>query len=325
MILHSLINEEKSQRPEDIIIGTDPVSIDILRQIYSAISDISDERRSFLETCWKLGIEKAYNNRSVKLDPDLCFKLLEQTYLHLEKTDDVWEGKEEDLYEIFEKVISLKASRDTGLKELFDALEKSVTSILQLDFAHKVPLNNSFKDKRNIFNYVVLLFNTVIEKMEYATVSKKAINTYFLKHPQTILIVADRSGRIRFVNQLGEQLLRFEGIGVSELEGKKIIRDYSKLIKKFNEKGKVESFVTELLPLTKNVKSIPVSISIPESIKDRSEIEEIVFIIQKNENKSVASSVEMKKVINETVNIANLVNAVIEKIRQKNNSEDIAV
>lgn len=267
-----------------MIIGTDPVSIDILKQIYGAINDISNERRSFLEKCWLQGIEEAYKNSSVKLDPDLCFKLLEQIYQHLEDKD-IWEVKEEELYEIFEKIISLKATRDTSLREVFEQLEKSVTSILQLDFSNKIPLNNSFKDKRNIFNYIVLLFNSVTEKMESSMVSMKAVNAYFSKYPDVIFIVTDRAGNLRYVNRSGEQLL---GLGSGKFLGLRmndLIRDHSKLINTFNKNGKAEAFQTEILPCTPNAEPIRVTASIPELIKDRSEIDEIAFIIRKNDNK----------------------------------------
>lgn len=324
MVKDSFIERKKSARPEDIIIGTDPISIDILKQIYAAISDISDERRSFLEKCWLHGIDKAYKHSSVKLDPDLCFRLLEQIYTHLENKD-VWEVKEEDLYEIFEKIISLKATRDSGLKEIFDQLEKSVTATLQLDFSHKVPLNDSFRDKRNIFNYIVLLFNAVIEKMELSTVSMKAINTYFSKYSDIVFIVTDRLGKVRFINQTGEQLFGLEG-GFLGLEIKSLIQDYSILIEEFNTKGKVEAFQTEIVPLTKNAEPIPVAISMPEPVKDRSEIDEHIFIIQfHTPYDSFSKESDQPLTTNETVNIKNVVDTIIEKIKVTDKWEDIEI
>lgn len=321
MVEHS-VDRRKPARPEDIIIGTDPVSIDILKQIYSAINDIGDERRSFLERCWFHGIERAYKNPSVKLDPDLCFRLLEQIYHHLENKD-VWEVKEEDLCEIFEKIISLKATRDSGLKEVFDHLEKSLTATLQLDFSHKIPLTDSFKDKRNIFNYFVLLFNAVMEKMELSMVSAKAVNTYFSKYPDTAFIITDNLGKIRFVNQTGEQLLGLEGARFLGLEIKDFIRNYPVLIEKFNKKGAVEAFQTEIMPLIKNAEPISVTISIPEPVKDRSEIDEKVFIIQFHT--PYDSFTHKQPAINEMVSIKNLVEEIIGKIKLTDKWEDIEI
>lgn len=321
MVEHS-VYRKRPTRPEDIIVGTDPVSIDILKQIYSAISDISDERRSFLERCWLQGIEKAYKDSSVKLDPDLCFRLLEQIYQHLENKD-IWEVKEEDLYEIFEKIISLKATRDSGLKEVFDHLEKSLTATLQLDFSHKIPLTESFKDKRNIFNYFVLLFNAVMEKMEFSMVSAKSVNTYFSKYPDTAFIITDSLGKIRFVNQTGEQLLGLEGARFLGLEIKNFIRNYSVLLEKFNKKGTIEAFQTEIMPLIKTAEPIPVTISIPEPVKDRSEIDEKVFIIQFHT--PYDSFTHKQPAINEMVSIKNLVGEIIEKIKLTDKWEDIEI
>jgi len=268
------MNTKKDIRPENIIIGTDPVAIDIIQQIYSAIKDKSEADRTFLERCWVLGIEKAYKTETKKLDPKLCTKLLERIYFHLEHKN-VWEVEEDKLYDIFEKIISLKTLRDSKVQEVFSSLENALSNVLQLDFSHKVALNNSLSDKRNIFNYIIFFFNSIIEKIEISMVSAKAINAYFSMFPNISLIVTSIEGKIRFINENGIKLLQinteenFIGTDV-----KRFIPNYTKLMAKPN---RVKGVNTNIISTIK--KEIAVAVIIPAIPEDRSEIAEIVFVI----------------------------------------------
>ncbi len=316
MAKRSFTEPEKAVSPEDIIIGTDPVAIEFLRQIYGAINDISKERRSFIENCWLNGIDKAYKNPSLKLDTELCFKLLERIYKHLEDKD-IWDVNEKDLYEIFEKIISLKATRDSSLKEVFDQLEQSVVATLQLDFSHKIPLNETFKDKRNIFNYIVLLFNSVVEKMELSTVSAKSVNTYFSKYPDVAFITTNEEGKIRFSNHYAAQILGSEEILLLDASMKDLVKDYSRLIENFEKDGMVDDFKTTLIPVTQGSKSIPVSISIPKPIKDRSEVEEIAFIIKLADVRPKKSNISKVGEIHENISTINSMGVTTSMLKKK--------
>ncbi len=267
-------------RPEDIIVGTDPVAIDIIQQIYSAIKDKSETDRTFLERCWVLGIEKAYKTDTKKLDPELCTQLLERIYFHLEHKN-IWEAKEEDLYEIFEKIISLKTVRDSRLKELFNNLENAIGNALQLDFSSRVPLSDTLRDKRNIFNYMVMFFNTIIEKIETSMVSAKAINAFLSVYPGLILIITNHKGKIRFINREGLKLFKAtDPDSFLGLEIKTIVKNFPKLINSLYKHKKVIDFKTSLLLNKKNNTTIPAIVTMPEIASDRSEIDELVFIIK---------------------------------------------
>jgi|GEM_PF-5573971 hypothetical protein len=272
------MNTKKNLRPEDIIVGTDPVAIDIIQQIYSAIKDKSESERTFLERCWVLGIEKAYKTDTKKLDPELCTNLLERIYFHLEHKN-IWEVEEGKLYDIFEKIISLKTLKDHRIQDIFTNLENALSDVLQLDFSHKVALSDSLQDKRNIFNYIVFFFNSIIEKIEISMVSVKAINAYFTLQPDVTLIVTNASGKVRFVNASGHSLLKLNpeesSIG---MDVKGFISNYSKLIAKYKKEKKVIDFKTSVT--VGGNKPIAATVTIPEMNEDRSEIDEIVFVIK---------------------------------------------
>ena len=205
------MSTKKELRPENIIVGTDPVAIDIIQQIYSAIKDKNEIDRTVLERCWVLGIEKAYNSEVHKLDPKLCADLLERIYFHLEHKK-IWEIEEDKLYELFEKIISLKTLKDSRIQEVFNNLETALTNVLRLDFSGKVALDHSLHDKRNIFNYMVFFFNTIIEKVATSMVSVKAINAFFSLYPETTLIITTTTGKVRFINEAGAKIITRIGI-----------------------------------------------------------------------------------------------------------------
>jgi len=150
---------------------------------------------------------------------------------------------------------------------------------LQLDFSHKVALSDSLQDKRNIFNYIVFFFNSIIEKIEISMVSVKAINAYFTLQPNVTLIVTNASGKVRFVNASGHSLLKLNpeesSIG---MDVKGFISNYSKLIAKYKKEKKVVDFKTSVT--VGGNKPVAATVTIPEMNEDRSEIDEIVFVIK---------------------------------------------
>jgi hypothetical protein len=266
---------KKDIRPENIIIGTDPVAIDIIQQIYSAIKDKNEADRTFLERCWVLGIEKAYKTETKRLDPELCTKLLERVYFHLEHKN-VWEVEEDKLYDIFEKIISLKTLRDSRVKEVFSNLENALSNVLQLDFSYKVALSNSLSDKRNIFNYIVFFFNSIIEKIEISMVSAKAINAFFSIFPDVSLIVTSTEGKIRFINNNGIKLLKINAEeNIIGTDVKRFIPNYAKLAVKSKKEAGIKTSIISAVN-----SEINVNIVLPEMPEDRSEIDELVFVIK---------------------------------------------
>jgi len=274
------MDTKKRSNPEDIIVGTDPVAIDIIQQIYAAIMDKNETDRTFLERCWVMGIEKAYKTETHKLDTELCIQLLERIYYHLEHKN-IWDVEETRLSDIFERIISLKTLRDTRVKELFDSIERGLGDALQLNFKHKISIDYSRHEKRNIFNYMVFFFNSIVEKMENSMVSAKSINAFFSLYPGIGFIVTDKTGALRFVNNKAIRLLSIDyEEGYFGLNVGKFIKNYPKLISKLKKDGQVKGFNTQIITKDKKKKTLPVTLSIPGIITDKSEIAEIVFIIE---------------------------------------------
>jgi signal transduction histidine kinase len=164
-------------------------------------------------------------------------------------------------------------------------MENVIEASSRLDFSKRVPMFDTSVDKRNIFNYAVTVLNIIVEKMETSVVSMKAINTMLSTIPETIMIVTDNKGIIRFVNDLGEKTL---GLNKNEYLGKSVyllINDHDKISKEFSIAGELVNRRVNLIVPVKEKNIIPVFLTIPKPYKDKTEIEEIVYSITLNDTK----------------------------------------
>jgi signal transduction histidine kinase len=213
--------------------------------------------------------------------------LIKKVYEILNQKEVIWNKHDEELYSLLESVIFLKA-RETSFRDFFDNMESVIEAASRLDFTKRVPMFDTSVDKRNIFNYAVMVLNIIVEKMETSVVSMKAINTMLTTIPETIMIVTDNTGVIRFVNDLGEKTL---GINKNEYLGKSVyllIADHEKISKEFSLAGELVNRSVNLIVPVNEKKVIPVFLTIPKPYKDKTEIEEIVYSITLNDTKQKA-------------------------------------
>src|ERR1700744_3968649 len=127
--------------------------------------------------------------------------LIKKVYEILNQKEVIWDKHDEELYSLLESIIFLKA-RETSYRDFFDNMESVIEATSRLDFTKRVPMFDTSVDKRNIFNYAVTVLNIMLSTI-----------------PETIMIVTDIKGVIRFVNDLGEKTL---GINKNEYLGKSV-------------------------------------------------------------------------------------------------------
>jgi len=210
--------------------------------------------------------------------------LIEKVYEILHQKEVIWDKHDEELYSLLERVIFQKA-RESSFKDFFDNMESVIEAASRLDFSKRVPLFDTSVDKRNIFNYAVMVLNIIVEKMETSVVSMKAINTMLSTIPETIMIVTDNKGIIRFVNDLGEKTL---GLNKNEYIGKSVyllIDDHDKISKEFSIAGELINRRVNLIVPVKEKKIISVFLTIPKPYKEKTEIDEVVYSITLNNHK----------------------------------------
>lgn len=265
-----------TKRPEEIIKGIDPVSVNLLRQIYAALKDRSVENLDFLERCWVAGIERTYTNKQ-DFDHNLMESILSQATEILNE-DIKWDSKRERFYTVLEKIVFLKAREDV-FKEFFDNVEASISAAMQLDFSKKIPLTNIVSnEKANILNYAATMLNMLLETMEYSVVSTKAVNAALSAIPGIVTIVTDKKGNIRFISDLGERILGVQHNDMIGMPIGEVIENFSVIEEKLKEKGFVRR--TKIRIQMNGQESVPAILNVPKLYKNWKEIEEVVYTLK---------------------------------------------
>ncbi|MCU0431713.1 MAG: hypothetical protein MUF42_17260 [Cytophagaceae bacterium] len=273
---------DQLSRPEEIIKGNDAVSVQLLRQIYSALKDRSPENLDLMERCWVHGIEKVYTNRK-DFDHILLESILNQA-IEILNTDKSWDNKKDQFYSMLEQFVFLKA-REEVFKDFFDHVESVIANTMQLDYNSKVPLSTiTTGEKANILNYAASMLNMLVESMQTATVSVKAFNTALQSQPGVMVIIADKDGIIRFVSDLGEKLLSIQHGYLIGDHISSILINYPAIEKKWLLRGKQKTIRTEILLKGYTDILIKGQVTQAEGYKNYTEIEELVYSIQFTED-----------------------------------------
>jgi len=206
------IKKKNENRPENIIKGIDPVSIGLLKQMYSALKD-KRENLVLYEKAWVDEIEKIYSDQVTFNQYFIAGLegLLKQAYNVLTNKNKTWDIKQEELLAITEKILFAKV-RDHLYKEFYDEIELAIFSCIQLDFSKRIKLTKIGNSKENIFTYKAVILNTFIEAMENSVVSMRSVGEVLKHLPGTIVIITDKQRNIRYVNPLGEELLGNESL-----------------------------------------------------------------------------------------------------------------
>ena len=249
-------------------------STDLVKEMYFSLKK-QKNKLTPEQILWMNKVEDTFHTPKLT-EADIICTLLQNTYDYLNKTKK-WSEGDKYAYEMFEKIVFLK-SKDGIFQDFVDNAETAIRSTLSLDFSKKAKLCDEELDQRNILNYITFALNMVIEKIETSMVSVKVMNVMLAAPPQSAFIVTDRTGRIRFVNNIGESLF---GVQHNEYIHKNIhslFRIEEPLLQSCLEQSvNLEDVKVELLI---DESSIPVLLSSIEVSTEEDEITEIVFLIK---------------------------------------------
>jgi signal transduction histidine kinase len=314
---HAQPSSTKKQRfknPEKLITGNDPVAIHLLRQIYATLKENSQKKPGATESELINEIEKAYKNKKSG-DTTLLNgldELLNQAYELLQPDCRSWTGKKEEIYAIFERIIFLKAREDV-FKDFFDELEKTITSAMLLDFSKRVPSSKIITQEGNVFDYAALMINMLVEKLEESVVSANAVNAMLLNVPNTITIVTDKSGKIRFINNLGEVFL---GVPRHEFIGQPIYAiflNYDGIEEGLTANGQIKEMNVSVAV---GDKTAPAVLSAIKATSYTKELEEIVYTINLQKIGS-PNTTELRREMHDKIAPLNTVLGIMELIEDR--------
>jgi signal transduction histidine kinase len=271
-------HNEKKQSTEPGFFETDAMASNLVNEMYvllknKTLSDISAEQLN-----WVKKVEALYAKHP-SFQASILYSFLDSAYQYLTRQVQIqWEERDEKVYELIEKIISLKS--EGIFKNLMEGMNKAVHSTLSLDFTAKAPISNENLNERNILNYIPFALNMIIEKMETSVVSMKAVNTMLAVSPGSALIVADRMGTIRFVNKIGESLFEIKHNQYQGHSTRELFQEHEQIIKKLHgSKSEIKKMKVHLL--LKQGK-IPVYVDVFKASAD-DEIEEIIFCIHQRD------------------------------------------
>jgi PAS domain-containing protein len=249
-------------------------SSDLVKEMYFSLKK-QKTKLTPEQILWMNKVEDTFSTAKLT-EADIVCTLLQNTYDYLNKTKK-WSDEDKYAYEMFEKIVFLK-SKDGIFHEFVDNAEAAIRSTLSLDFSKKATLCSEKLDQRNILNYITFALNMVIEKIETSMVSMKVINVMLAAPPQSAFIVTDKTGSIRFINQIGESLF---GIQHNEYLHKTIhslFKIDDQLLQNCLEQSCNLTDVKIELLIDEN--KIPVLLSSIEVNTEEDEITEIVFLIK---------------------------------------------
>ena len=187
------IEAVKGSDKDKRIKSSDPVAQSILSDLYTAL--LKKKSTKELETFEKKFIKAVEENYLQKRDSneEKVKRLIEEAQSILNSTV-TWDKSHNELHSALEKIVFLGIG-DKEFEGFFENFEKSVSSILQLDFSLKAPFTDTTTgDKRNLINYISAALNMIIEKLETSIISRKSLNSILTSYPDSIIIVTDERG-----------------------------------------------------------------------------------------------------------------------------------
>jgi hypothetical protein len=271
------ISFENKQREKLINFETESVATDLVKEMYASLKKQKTKLTSEQLT-WMSNVESAYEKNKLSEGEFIC-SILENAYNYLNRTGK-WNDADNRAYEMFEKIIFLKA-KDGAFQDFLENAEKAIRSTLSLDFSKKASLCDEKLDERNILNYITFALNMVIEKIESSMVSMKVINAMLAAPPLSAFIVTDTKGCIRFISNVGESLF---GIAHNEFLNQSIhplFKTDDDCIKNCIENE--SELKDQKVQLILNENTIPVLLTAIHSNTEEDEINEVVFIIKTRE------------------------------------------
>jgi hypothetical protein len=271
------ISFENKQREKLINFETESTATDLVKDMYVSLKKqkikLTPEQLS-----WMNKVENAYEKNKLS-EADFICSILENAYNYLNRTGK-WNDVDNRAYEMFEKVIFLKA-KDGAFQDFLNNAEKAIRSTLSLDFSKKASLCDEKLDERNILNYITFALNMVIEKIESSMVSMKVINAMLAAPPLSAFIVTDTKGRIRFISNVGESLF---GIQHNEFLNQSVYPLFRTDDDSIKNGIEHEAELKDLkVQLVLNENTIPVLLTAVHSNTEEDEINEVVLIIKTRE------------------------------------------
>ncbi len=194
------------------------------------------------------------------------------------KTDSTWIQEEKELYDHLRGSILLDLFSIEG--EMSKTLGKYAQHLLKLDYLQELPVFDLDGAKKNIFNYIAFLLESLAEKLASSTLSKKVVEKILDGKGSGLCIVTDLENKIRFTSTAFENLLQKD---FHQFKGKNVFTIIPEL-NEFPEKNNNGRF-EEVLDLNLGntlMRGVLVSKELVNDLEEE-ELSEVVYQIEPNQ------------------------------------------
>lgn len=300
--------------PEKLITGKDAKAVGLLRQIFTLLRDSDPEQIKNSSINWLKEIERAYKTKksSDTVLLNALDDLLNEAYELLNRNSNDWQQSKEQLYVVFERIVFLKA-RESVFNDYFDKLESTFTSTMLLDFSKRVPFSQILTQEGNIFDYASAMVNSLVEKLEESVVSAKVVNTILTNLPNSIIVVTDKTGKIRFINSLGEMILGASRYDFLNQSIHSIFLNYDSIEKELGTNGHIKQ-----MNVSVNIKqtNAPAVLTVVKAKSEVVEIEEFVYTIHLDKISS-PSVIDLRREMHDKIAPLNSILGIVELMNDR--------
>jgi len=312
--IQEYIRDKNQNPPENIIKGVDPVTVSLVKQMYSALKDRGDNLVLY-ERAWLTEIEKIYKDQKVYNEYFLhgLEDLLKQAYEMLIPKSKSWNVKEEDVLSMAERIIFLKIREDI-YKVFFDNVEDALFSALQYDFSKRIELPFIGNNRENIFTYKAVMLNTLLETLENSVVSMHSVNSIIDSLPGLLVIVTDKTGNIRFINKQASDL--FGTDNPLKKSFKSVLPEIQIVNKKLERHGNINDEPFSFMAGAD--KSLPVRGKLTvQRVNSSPAMEEIIYMIQLLTTESKNDKLFLKQQLHDKISPINTIMGGLELLERK--------
>lgn len=286
------------------------INPDLLPDIYHILKEKQDHSHQDDEIdSWLQKVEQSFMTKE-EYEQKQRESVIQQAYQILESTD-TWALEDKELYGVLEKVVFLKG-RSGELIDYFDEINEVVLSVISADYTRLAPEIGKEDDKRNILNFYSVALNTIIERLQTHTVTKKACDA-ITSIGDKFIIVTDFDYNIKYISSKGEaisgySLKELRNVGLCQIiEG---FESFESAIDRNDEKDITIKF--------KNSHEVTGQLIIPEidNFKEQ-EVDELVICIscQNNQHKDL----EVPEMIKNVMSPLNTIKGISTLLERKQN------
>ena len=165
---------------------------------------INNQKRNLREESWHRSIGDFLKQKPV-LEDQQMYQLLSSAKDILDNKENEWNENQKKIFAVLEDIIEIGFQKGL-LDKYFENYDKTVDSMINLDFSSRIPLTQEDKSldmsNQNLLNYFTNTMNLVNEELEGKVISKSLVQSLInVTGKSQVIFMTDMSDKIKFISQ----------------------------------------------------------------------------------------------------------------------------